>query len=611
MSDIKKGALVVYKAKAAIVTDINDKIEILFFKTTKRVRDKDVVFLHPGPIDTVDNIKTEVPQNLATLDETIELLEGETATLEELSDYLFNEYTPQSAWSTWMLLDDGLYFEGDINTIKVRPLADIKHDEVERAEKQKKIQERYLLLERIKANKIIESDYPQLVEIEQVACGEREKSQLLKVLGLFQTKEEAHKLLMWLGYWQPEYNPWPRRLGANVNNPDFELPQPVAEPDSFVRHDLTHLKSWAIDDEGNQDPDDAISIDGNKIWVHISDVSSLVAPDTELDIDARSRGANLYLPEKTVHMLPTDITEQLGLGLHETSPALTISYTVADDGQLNDIDVCFSTVKVDRISYGQADQELDTTFKDFATLTQRYKQKRLDNDAAQLDFPEVNMSVVDGKVVVSPLSKGGSRDIVMECMVAAGEAIATFCLDNEIPVAYASQPTPDEIRDPQTLSEHYDYRMLFKRSTQSTSPSSHFGLGLDHYSRVTSPMRRYLDMVLHQQIRAFLTQQPLISTEAMQERIALADEASFVMRKAERFSRQHWSLIYFKQNPDWTGEAVVMGKNDYKMTVSIAELGYELKMNVKEGVELDDVIKLSSPKIDIINLDVKFKVTFA
>ncbi len=607
MTDIKKGALVVYKAKAAIVTDVNDKIEILFFKTTKRVRDKDVVFLHPGPFKEVDDIKKEVPEKLDTLDETLELLEEETVTLEELADYLYGDYSPQSAWSTWMLLDDGLYFEGDTNAIKVRPMADIKHDEVERAEKQQKIQERYLLLERIKTNKIIDSDHPHLVEIEQVACGERDKSQLLKVLGLFQTKEEAHKLLVWLGYWKPEYNAWPRRLGVNITTPNFDLPKPVAEPESFVRHNLTHLKAWAIDDEGNTDPDDAISLEGNKVWVHISDVSSLVAPDSELDIDARSRGANLYLPEKTVHMLPIGITEQLGLGLHETSPALTISFVVADDGQLNDIDVCFSTVKVDRITYGFADDNLDTTFKDFTTITERYKQKRLANDAAQLDFPEVNMHIVDGKVSIVPMSKGGSRDIVMECMVAAGEAISTFCLDQNIPVAFASQPTPDEIRDPQTLSEHYDYRMLFKRSTQSTTPSSHFGLGLEQYSRVTSPMRRYLDTVLHQQIRAFLTGQPLITKEAMVERIGLADEASFAMRKAERFSRQHWTLVYFLQNPDWSGEAVVMGKNDYKMTVSIAELGFELKMGVKDGVELDDVITLSSPKVDIINLDVKFK----
>ena len=73
---------------------------------------------------------------------------------------------------------------------------------------------------------------------------------------------------------------------------------------SEPRRDLTHLPAFAIDDEENQDPDDAVSLDGERLWVHVADVAALVAPDSEADLEARGRGANLYLPERIVNMLP-------------------------------------------------------------------------------------------------------------------------------------------------------------------------------------------------------------------------------------------------------------------------------------------------------------------
>ena len=140
MSDIKSGALVYYKSKAAIVTAVSDKIDILFFKTTKRVRDKDIKLLHPGPFADVDTLDIGIPNDLDTLEETLELLEEETVSLEDLSEYLYGEFTPQSAWSSWMLVVDGLYFEGDTDEINARPLALIKAEKEERdAKKHKKM----------------------------------------------------------------------------------------------------------------------------------------------------------------------------------------------------------------------------------------------------------------------------------------------------------------------------------------------------------------------------------------------------------------------------------------------------------------------------------------
>ncbi len=61
-------------------------------------------------------------------------------------------------------------------------------------------------------------------------------------------------------------NPYPRRMDLPAESPLLDLPELPAEE----RRDLTHLAAFAIDDEGNRDPDDAISLDGERLWVHVS-----------------------------------------------------------------------------------------------------------------------------------------------------------------------------------------------------------------------------------------------------------------------------------------------------------------------------------------------------
>ena len=90
-----------------------------------------------------------------------------------------------------------------------------------------------------------------------------------------------------------------------------------------VSPQVNHLAAYAIDDLGNQDPDDALSLEGDRLWVHIADPAALVPPDSEADLEGRARGANIYLPEQTIPMLPPQVTQILGMGLKEVSPALS------------------------------------------------------------------------------------------------------------------------------------------------------------------------------------------------------------------------------------------------------------------------------------------------
>jgi exoribonuclease-2 len=49
------------------------------------------------------------------------------------------------------------------------------------------------------------------------------------------------------------------------------------------------------------------------------------------------RGANLYLPEGIVNMLPTIVTDRLGLGLQPISPALSFGIRCDEQGEILDV----------------------------------------------------------------------------------------------------------------------------------------------------------------------------------------------------------------------------------------------------------------------------------
>lgn len=599
---IVPGSLVLYKTRPARVTDITDKIEIaLSGDKPKRVRDKDIALLHPGPVDSLDSLSVP-PGNL---DEARELLSGETVPLADLAELLYGDFTPATAWSSWQLVADGLYFTGTPEAVTGRDADAVEADIAEREARVAREVAWGALITRLKQGRMAREDRQELGEVERLALGRIESSRILQALGISETPEHAHRLLSRVGYWDEDHDPYPARFGAPAVSPALDVPGLPVE----TRLDLTHLPAYAIDDEGNEDPDDALSIDGDRLWVHVADAAVLAPADTEIDREARSRGANLYLPEGVVNMLPEEVTRQLGLGLREISPALSVGMRVADDGSLYDVELRLTTIRARRISYAEADGRLaDAPLRDVVELTRRFRARRFANNAASIDLPEAMVRVVDGEVRVRPIETHTSREVVTDAMLMAGEAVARHAMANNVPIPFVGQPVPEEIRQPATLSEMYAYRRLFKPSSSSLGAQPHFGLGLEVYTRATSPLRRYLDLLTHQQLRAHLCGADPLPREELGARIAEADAASATVRKTERFANRHWKLVYLKRRPGWEGEAVVLDLEERRAVVVLPALALEARLRRTADMELDQRLRVAVAQVDLPDLDVRFRV---
>ena len=602
---------VLYKNQAARISNVGaKKINIVLQDgTAVSVRPKDIELLHPGPLRNFGEL-TNPDGDLLT---AWELLIGETTNLEELSELAFDKFTPATAWAIWQAVADGLHFGGTLATINVRTEDEVTTEQETRAAKAAEAEAWQAFVNRVNKNEFLPEDGRFLQEIAAVAMGQQTKSQVLRNLNQGETAENAHALLLKLGYWKKTINPYPSRLGVNTNQPSYAIPN-LAEEE---RRDLTHLTALAIDDAGSRDPDDALSWENanteqgrsSRLWVHIADVAALIPPNSPADLEARARGANLYLPEGTIHMLPEAATTELALGLADTSPALSFGLDVEPDGTINNVEIVPSTVRVTRLSYDEAQERLhESPFRELLEIAQAFEARRIANGAVQINLPEVKIRLnEEGEVEIRPLPPLQSRDLVREAMLMTGEAVAQFAQQHNIPIPFTTQDPPTEIVEGDTPADNFARRKTMTGSQPGSVPGRHAGLGLDQYVQATSPLRRYLDLVVHQQLRAFLRGEPLLDEQAVMERVGAAYAVSGDIRYAERLSNGHWTAVYLLRNPEWTGEGIVIDRRGKRDLILLPALGTETSIYQKEPTPLNQPVQVKLHTVDLPQREPHFR----
>lgn len=605
---IRQNSLVLYRNRAGRVINVGKKIEIeLENGKTVKTSLKNVHLLHPGPIRSLSELQ---PQEGEVL-EAWELLVGETTNVAELAEWVYGEWTPATAWASWQEVNDGLYFGGTRPTkIQVNEPEVVAKKQAAREQKRARKLAWEQFLARLEKNKFVAEDELFLRDVVSLALEQQEQSRVLRALGRSETPQNAHQLLLKISYWDNTFNPYPTRIGASTTEPQMVLPDLVEEE----RLDLTHLVALAIDDEGNRDPDDALSWDNGRLWVHIADVAALVTPDSPADLEARGRGANLYLPDGTIPMLPHEATTRLALGLTPSgvSPALSFGLDVNAAGEIEHVEITPSWVRVTHTTYEAAEEVLDQSpYKELYEVAQRYQARRNKNGAIDINLPEVKVRVKEGKIQIHPILALRSRDAVREAMLMTGEAVAKFALEHEIPVPFSVQDEPDrspEERIATTPAEMFALRRTLKRGQHKSSPSPHVGLGMALYVQTTSPLRRYLDLVTHQQLRAYLRGDKIMDSQEVMERVGAAEAVRSTIRLTERLSNQHWILIYLQRHPNWQGEGIIVEKRGNYDLVLIPELAYETRSYRNKNSALDDVVSLAINNVNLPELDAHFRI---
>jgi exoribonuclease-2 len=623
MFDSKKtNSLVIYKNKPALVIAIEDKISIKTIDDELvRVREKDILFLHDGPITSLKSLNSASVEE-SSIRDVWELLDGQNTTLSELSDLLFGSFTPQNAWCIYKMLVDKHYFSGTIENIIPESKSAIDAAIEKRNLKEKESAEKEAFLVRLKKRKLnLPDDKRFLQDVESLALGLSDKSKTLKAIGYTEDPVLAHRLLLECALWDNFVNPYILRNGCQVNENDTQIE--IQNSDSLNRVDLTSLKSFAIDAIWSTDPDDAISAVSNDdgtytLYVSVADPAKDIIPNCKTDLEARSRGATLYLPESTIKMLPGYALANYCLFTSEKREALTFKITLTEHAEIKKCEIMLSYINVSQITYQDADILLNDAsnntneklvIETLNRITNANIQRRKNSGGIFIDFPELHIVVKDRDVSIEKMDVYKSVEIVRECMLLAGEGAADWALANKVPFPYVSQEAeliPDDIRD--GYSGAFQIRKCLRPRTLTAKPGIHFALGLSVYTQVTSPLRRYTDLLAHQQIHAFLSGTQLMEEDELLSRLVEAERGAAACNHAERSSRTHWLCVYLQNRTGEIFDAILLDIRGPHGIFLIPDLAIEAFTGLPYGMQLDynDNVKLKLRSVDIPDGKINF-----
>ncbi|MDR0463992.1 MAG: RNB domain-containing ribonuclease [Treponema sp.] len=639
---IAEKSLVIYKNKPAIVKERSDgKYTITLTDNTQiKVRDKDIELLHPGPVKDFSSVTDEQARcNSSAVREVWELLSGDEekttpVSLKELSVFIFNEYTPCSAYNIFCLLKENIYFTGTTDAILPRSKDEVTSEEIKRSEKQRESDERLQFLQQIKAalKKPLSDDarLPDhlrnkwsgfIQDVEALAYGKSSKSRTMRDLKLGETPEDAHSLLLKTGFWTPMVNPHPARFGLSLNNMDFS--SDLANEHSVStncnnancndpdRIDLCHLEAFAIDSPWSNDPDDAVSIENtgggkNILYVHVADPASCILFDSSAEKEARDRGVTLYLPEGAVRMLAEDAVPRFALGLSEKSHALTFKVTINEEGEVTETEVFPSVLKARRITYEQADRLIESgahgegkALCALYDLSQKIYKRRTANGAVNIELPDIHITIENETVNIEPAADYRSNFIIKECMIAAGEGAGNWAVSKGLAFPYVCQEVELQGKIPSGLAGSIQLRRCMRPRILSAKPGRHQGLGLDTYTQVTSPLRRYTDLLSHIQIHAHLRGDKPIGADDISARLGYSEAASSAAVHAERASVNHWKMVFLACKKDSLWEAVAIENKGARWSVLIPSLALETQVVLQRNASPNDSIRLVLKSVNI------------
>lgn len=629
-----KNLPVLYKKNCAIIKDFEgDKIVVEFqvspatstgkkaVYATQKVREKDIICLSDSPCSSLENLLSFSDEKLlGQIKESYELLlsDDETKNAEisfkDLAELLRGSVISDESWFLFTSLTSCIEFQlledslknGTI-TFKPRTQEQIEVINKKNYEKEHETELYDAFIERLKTRSLkLPEDAKYMSEVENVALCKAEKSKVMVQAGVTQSPEKAHKLLIETGIWDITKNPYPTRNGLSMVSAKEGLGKPPAEE----RVELEQV-AWAIDNEWSDDPDDAVAWDGKYLWVHIADPACFVLPDSSIDKVARNKGTTLYLPEGAVRMLSEECLSDYALGLQEKSNALSFRILLNEDNTINECQIFKTLINVKRLTYAQATEQKDSPeLKPLFEIARKNIERRKKSGATGITLPEVHISVESEtkKVSIEPLLRYEADSMVCEMMLLAGEGAANFAFKNNIPFPYVSQEAPSIPENilPGLAGQFQLLKCMRKRSVGIT-PAMHSGLGLPLYSQVTSPLRRYSDLVAHQQLRSFLNGQKLIDKDSMLMRISQGDAASIAARKASRSSETHWKLIYLLQNPEWQGEAVCVDKKFADPLFMIPSIAMQATIKGVQDTQLNETITVKVNSLDITTQTVEFE----
>ena len=434
----------------------------------------------------------------------------------------------------------------------------------------------------------------------------------------------------------------PLEFPESVIQASEEIPDGCTPEEIKKRRDVRSIPTVTIDPDDAKDLDDALSLrkldNGHwEVGVHIADVSHYVKPGTVLDMEAAARATSVYLVDRVVPMLPEKLSNNL-CSLHADSDKLSFSAIFELDEQARIKNEWFGRTVMrshHRFAYQGAQAIIDGKAPDDAPfrhevltmhkLAQVLRKARMENGALEIGGNEVKFKLDEKGRPIEVYEKvmGSANWLIEEFMLLANKRVAawvgTLKKGGVHPFVYRIHDTPDpeKVEQLRSLAKSFGHTLtvtaeedlphainrllqtikgseeenIIKQITirtmakaiYSTDNIGHYGLGFEHYTHFTSPIRRYPDLMVHRAMAHYLAHGKPLDKETLETSCVHSSQQEKRASDAERASIKYKQAEYLLQRIGQTFEGIVSGLTNWGIYV-------ELRANKCEGmISLRDI----------------------
>ena len=368
--------------------------------------------------------------------------------------------------------------------------------------------------------------------------------------------------------------------------------------------DLTDLKTFIIDSKNPNEIDDAISLeiknDKKYIWIHVCYPCKLFEFDSEIDINAKKRSSSLYLIDKSISMLPKDIIKQSNLKKNKVSETLSACIELNENGSIKKYEILETLIKPNyEFTYEDTNEILDLEPKEEYELillnkllkkSFNYRKKKgaitFNNNYSKILYN--NESISFETIEITQAHK-----LVSEAMILMGNITGDYLRKNNIPAPFRSQKINCDSKNilERNINSPVKYIILKQfigKSNVSSKPDIHETLGLESYVQSTSPLRRYLDLLVQRQLHLFINNRDFLSEETINKEIELSRIKQKENNNIVKENKLFYLKLYFGNKKNLLYKIIFIRWINHKKNIALVFFtSYNLELLIKLYISID------------------------
>jgi ribonuclease R len=445
-------------------------------------------------------------------------------------------------------------------------------------------------------------------------------------------------------------NGFPIRFSEEVMEEAERLPDVLSQDDIAKRKDFREIQTVTIDPVDAKDFDDAISFrvltNGNyEIGVHIADVSHYVQPDTELDKSAYERATSVYLPDRVNPMLPERISNELcSLRPHEDKFTFSAVFQLTPKAEVKHYWLGKTVIHSNhRFSYEEVQEiieQQDGLYKDeiliLNDLAQKLRNERFQKGAINFSSSEVRFKLDEKGKPIGIIIKESkeAHQLIEEFMLLANRYVAEHVgkvkvNKKPVPFPYRVHDTPTEekltpfvefakkyghkfeTKTPEGIAASFNLMLesvrgkpeqhvleqlgirTMAKAIYTSENIGHYGLGFEHYTHFTSPIRRYPDIIVHRVLEEVLEEHVRIDKK-MEVKCKHCSDRERAAMETERAANKYKQVEYMQNYLGEEFEGVISGVSSFGFWVETVEHKCEGLVSIHSLADYDEFMHIET-----------------